>query len=50
MVQGIEWELDDVSCRGHESSLLECDHDCYHSENSSVRCSAKTHDLILSAP
>ena len=37
--------LDEVSCTGLESELLECphnrigNHNCYHSEDASVRCS-----------
>ena len=37
--------LDEVSCIGSESQLLECphnrigNHNCYHSEDASVRCS-----------
>ena len=37
--------LDDVSCTGSESELLDCSHggigveDCSHSEDASVRCS-----------
>ena len=39
--------LDDVSCTGSESELLECyhngigNHDCSHFEDASVRCSPR---------
>ena len=39
--------LNEVACRGHESSLLECSyimedyHNCSHYEDASVECSGK---------
>ena len=45
--------LDDVSCTGSESELLECphngigSHDCDHFEDASVRCSVSGKFIIM---
>ena len=47
--------LDDVACTGNERRLIDCPanalgtHNCGHSEDAGVRCTASTGDLSYSA-
>ena len=42
--------MDDVSCAGNESSLIECshisNHNCGHSEDVSVQCQCKLNSYV----
>ena len=50
---GIVW-LDELNCTGTESSIVNCSHggwgsnDCYHSSNAGARCAAPmVHNIVL---